>query len=257
MLSKGGIFCGESMELTELLLKYETENVEKGNVSAVIVAAGSSSRMGGVQKQLLCIGGIPVLARTLLAFENAKCIKNIVIVARECDILGFQMLVDKYMISKVTDIVEGGSCREESVKNGVLQLDLDTECVLIHDGARPFVTEEIITAVAEAAREHGAASCAVAVKDTLKMVENGVVKQTLNRDSIVSIQTPQGFDYKKFKAAITSKDDLSVFTDDCSVVEADGMTVRIVEGSYNNIKITTQEDVAVAEGILGFGGKKC
>ncbi len=245
------------MELTELMLKYETSAENNGTVSAIIVAAGSSSRMGGVSKQLLCIGGIPVLARTLLAFENAKCIKNIVIVARECDILSFQMLAEKYLITKVTDIVEGGSCREESVKNGILRLDGNTECVLIHDGARPFVTGEIIESVASAAGKYGAATCAVAVKDTLKVVENGIVENTLDRSTIYSIQTPQGFRFEQFKKSITSKEDLSVFTDDCSVVEADGIKVRIVEGSYNNIKITTKEDLCIAEGILNAGGKEC
>ncbi len=243
------------MELTELLLKYETESENNGDVSVVVVAAGSSSRMGGVSKQMLTIGGIPVLARTLLAFENAKCVKNIVVVARESDILSFQMLAEKYMITKLTDITVGGSCREESVKNGILLLDDNTECVLIHDGARPFVTEEIIESVADAVKSFGAAACAVAVKDTLKSVENGVIKETIDRESVVSIQTPQGFNYPKFKEAILSRNDLSVFTDDCSIAEADGMEIHIVEGSYKNIKITTQEDILIAEGILSGGGK--
>ena len=244
------------MESTELLLEYELSHSETGNVSAVIVAAGSSSRMGGISKQLLTVGGIPVLARTLLAFENANCIKNIVIVARECDILSFQMLCEKYMITKLSDIVEGGACREESVKNGILSLSEDTQCVLIHDGARPFVTEKTINDVAEAAMRYGAVSCAVPVKDTLKVVCDGVVENTLDRTAIVSIQTPQGFNYASFKKAICDKEDLSVFTDDCSVVEADGIKVHIVDGDYKNIKITTKEDVNLAEGILGIGGKE-
>lgn len=244
------------MELTELMLEYEARTENEGTVSAIIVAAGSSSRMGGASKQLLSIGGIPVLARTLLAFENARSIKDIVIVARESDILGFQMLAEKYLITKVTDIVEGGSCREESVKNGILRLSDETECVLIHDGARPFVTEEIIESVADAAKEYGAVTCAVAVKDTLKVAEDGVVSKTLDRNTVFSVQTPQGFNFAQFKKSILSKPDLSLFTDDCSVAEADGIKVHIVEGSYNNIKITTKEDIYIAEGILNTGGKE-
>ncbi|MBR6693973.1 MAG: 2-C-methyl-D-erythritol 4-phosphate cytidylyltransferase [Clostridia bacterium] len=242
------------MELAEMLLKYEIGAPNTGSVSAVIVAAGSSSRMGGISKQMLCVGGIPVLARTLLAFENAKCIKNIVVVARECDILSFQMLAEKYMITKLTDITPGGSCREESVKNGILRLDNDTDCVLIHDGARPFVTEKVIESVAEAVKKYGAAACAVAVKDTLKIVENGIIKETIDRSSAFAVQTPQGFDFAAFKEAITKSDDLSQYTDDCSVMEANGVKVHIVEGDYNNIKITTSEDITIAEGILGRGG---
>ncbi len=244
------------MELTKPMLEYETSTENGGTASAIIVAAGSSSRMGGIPKQLLNVGGIPVLARTLLAFENAACIKNIVIVARECDILSFQLLAEKYLITKVTDIVEGGSCREESVKNGVMCLGCDTKCLLVHDGARPFVNEKIITDVAKAAEEFGAAACAVPVKDTLKVVESGIVTNTLDRSSVFSVQTPQGFSFELFKKSITSKNDLSVFTDDCSVVEADGIKVHIVEGDYNNIKITTKEDISIAEGILASGGEE-
>lgn len=244
------------MEITEVLLQYDTYTENEGDVSAVIVAAGSSSRMGGTSKQLMNIGGIPVLARTLLAFERAKCIKNIVIVARECDILSFQMLVDKYMINKVTDIVEGGNCREESVKNGIARLRGDTACVLIHDGARPFVSDEIINSVAEAVEKYGAAACGVPVKDTLKVSEDGFISQTLDRAKIYSIQTPQGFKLEEFRAAINSVADLSVFTDDCSVMESVDKKIYIVDGSYNNIKITTKEDIVIAEGIIA-GGELC
>ncbi len=243
------------MELTETILQYDTCAENGGDVSVIVVAAGNSSRMGGTSKQLLSIGGIPVLARTLLTFERTKCVKNIVIVARECDILPFQLLVDKYMIGKVTDIVCGGSCREESVKNGILSLSPDTEYVLIHDGARPFVTPEIITKVADATKAHGAAACGVAVKDTLKLVKDGKIEKTIDRSTVFSIQTPQGFNFAEFRYAITNAKDLSIFTDDCAVIESVGKTVYTVEGSYNNIKITTAEDIALAEGIISLGGE--
>lgn len=244
------------MEIIETLLQYDTCTEAAGTVSAVIVAAGSSTRMGGVSKQLLQIGGIPVLARTLLAFERAECIKNIVVVSRECDILSFQLLADKYMITKLTDIVVGGNCREESVKCGLERLAPDTECVLVHDGARPFVTEKIINSVAEAARECGAAACGVAAKDTLKSVENGIVCETFDRRNIYMVQTPQGFDFSRLREAMTSVGDLSRFTDECMIMEAVGATVAMVEGSYKNIKITTKEDIVMAEGIIA-GGDLC
>jgi 2-C-methyl-D-erythritol 4-phosphate cytidylyltransferase len=203
----------------------------------------------------LLLGGIPVIARTLLAFERSTAIKNIVLVTRECDILPLQQLAQKYMISKVTDIIVGGNCREESVKNGINRLDKDTDYVLIHDGARPLVTTRVIDAVAQAAKEKKCVSCAVPVKDTIKVVKGGVVEQTLDRSQLVSIQTPQGFEYNLFCECINGVDNLDSYTDDCAVVEACGYSVSIVEGDYNNIKITTPEDIAVAEGILRCKGE--
>lgn len=241
------------METTKSLLQYDTYDESTGTASVIIVAAGSSTRMGGVSKQLLSVGGIPVIARTLLAFQRAACIKNIVLVARECDILDLQKIAEKYMITKLTDIVEGGNCREESVKNGVLRLAKDSKTVLIHDGARPLVTQEVISAVADAAEKFLAATCAVPVKDTLKVVEDGIITDTLERAKIYSAQTPQGFSYPLFKNAIESIDDLSQFTDDCAVVESKGTSVHIVLGDYNNIKITTKEDVLIAEEIVKRG----
>lgn len=243
------------MEIVETLLKYDTVAETEGSVSAVIVAAGSSTRMGGTQKQLLTLGGIPVLARTLLAFERSRYVKNIVVVARESDILSYQMLADKYMISKLTDIVSGGNCREESVKKGIARLSADTKSVLIHDGARPLVGDSVISRVCESLETFSAVTCAVPVKDTLKLVKDGKVIKTLDRNSCYSVQTPQGFSYSLFKECIDSAGDLSLFTDDCAVVESTGVEVHIVDGDYNNIKITTAEDIAVAEGIIGSLGE--
>lgn len=240
--------------ITETLLMCDVAEENSGFVGAVIVAAGSSARMGGTSKQLMQLGGIPVIARTLLAFERAKSIKNIVLVARESDILAMQMIAQKYMISKITDIIVGGTCREESVKNGVNRLDSTTEYLLIHDGARPLVTTELIDRVAAAAREKKAVTCAVPIKDTLKVVVDGVVQNTLDRSKLYSVQTPQGFEYKLYKDCINSIDNCSDYTDDCAVVEGLGHTVSIVEGDYRNIKITTKEDIIFAEGILAGGG---
>ena len=239
------------MELTETLFSCDTYIENEGYASAVIVAAGSSSRMNGCQKLTMTIGGIPVIARTMLAFERAKSIKNIVIVTRESDVLTMQMIAQKYMITKITDIIVGGSNREESVKNGINRLNENTKYVLIHDGARPLINTELIDKVSAACIDNDAVACAVPVKDTIKVVRDGLVEKTLERSSLYAMQTPQAFSYPVYKKCINSVEDLSKFTDDCAVAENFGVSVRIIDGDYNNIKITTKEDVQIAEGILG------
>ena len=242
------------MELAETLLNFDAVSENKGFASAVIVAAGSSTRMGGVSKQLMTLGGIPVIARTLLAFERAENIKDIVVVTRESDILSLQMIAQKYMITKLCDIIAGGDCREESVKNGINRLDANTEYVLIHDGARPLITPQLINNVALTVREKKAVACAVPVKDTIKVVSSGIIEKTLDRASLFAVQTPQAFAYKKFKECINADIDLSLFTDDCAIAENFGIPVAIMEGDYNNLKITTKEDIVLAENILNFSG---
>lgn len=244
------------MELTETLLNFDAVATNDGFASAVIVAAGQSTRMGGVSKQMLTVGGIPVIARTLLAFERAKSIKNIVVVTRESDILAFQMVAQKYMISKLTDIIVGGANRQESVKNGINRLESDTEYVLIHDGARPLISVELIDRVAENCKQYGATSCAVSVKDTIKEVRDGLITKTIDRSNLYAMQTPQAFPYSQYRECINSIDDLSVYTDDCAVAEGSGVSIRIIDGDYNNIKITTKEDIAIAEGILSCKGEE-
>lgn len=241
------------MKTTELLLQYSACDSATSDTSVIIVAAGSSSRMGGVSKQLLSLGGIPVIARTMMAFENCDAVKNIVLVARECDILEYQNIARKYMITKLSDIVEGGASREESVKKGMSCLDNSTEIVLIHDGARPLVSKDVIESVIIAARTHGASMCAVPVKDTIKVVKDGFIADTLDRSSLYSAQTPQGFKFSLFKECIESAEDLSLFSDDCSLVEKFNIPVNIVMGDYKNIKITTLEDVLIAESFIKRG----
>lgn len=238
--------------MTEVLPKMEfTVTEEKAKLPVIIAAAGSSSRMG-TNKQLLEIGSIPVIARTMLAFERCDIISRIILVTRAEDIFTLQMLGKKYGISKLSDIVCGGSSRAESVLNGFKQLTDSETAVLIHDGARPFVTDKIITSVADGLKEHLAVTCAVKVKDTIKQVDkNGKVITTPDRDSLVAVQTPQGVRVKEYVAAANSAKDISVFTDDMSVMESAGHSVYTVEGSYKNIKITTPEDVLSAEVFLG------
>jgi 2-C-methyl-D-erythritol 4-phosphate cytidylyltransferase len=238
------------MTETKKKLQYEVVN-STVTLPVIIVAAGSSNRMQGINKQFLEIGGLPVIVRTMLKFEKSDAISRIILVTRAEDIFALQMLGTKHNITKLTDIVCGGSSRQESVLNGFARLSADEEAVLIHDGARPFVSDGIISAVAEGLNEHFAVTCGVKVKDTIKQVdENGKVIKTLDRDSLFSVQTPQGVKKQEYFDSVEKAGDVSVFTDDMSVMEYGGYEVYTVAGSYKNIKITTPEDILVAESFL-------
>ncbi len=239
------------MQNTELKLDYQVcDNKNKG-LPVIVVAAGASSRMKGTNKQLALLGGIPVLMRTLSVFENSDDISNIILVVRDEDLFEIQSLTHKYNITKVSDIICGGASRQESVLNGFKRLKKTDRSVLIHDGARPFVDNAVIRNVCTALENCLAVTCAVKVKDTVKEIgQDGKVIKTLNRESLVAVQTPQGVNVSEYLKAADSVD-VSHFTDDTSIMEAAGYDVFVVEGSYKNIKITTREDIASAEGFLG------
>lgn len=239
------------MNSTELKLCYDICAPDKNGLPVIIVAAGSSSRMQGQNKQFIELGGIPVIARTLLAFENCPIIKNIILVVRAEDVFSLQMLAEKYGISKLSDIVCGGDSRQESVLKGFSRLGKEETAVLIHDGARPLITNQIISSVADSLKEHSAVTCAVKVKDTIKEIDqNGKVTKTLNREKLVAVQTPQGVKVEDYLAAVEKLGDVKNFTDDTSIMEAAGYDVYTVDGSYKNIKITTPEDIPAAESFL-------
>ena len=164
-------------------------------------------------------------------------------------------LVKQYGLSKVTKILVGGKERVESSAAGVLQANRDSGWIAIADGARPLVTPELISRTVEAARKYRAAAPAVPVKDTIKTAENGMVTGTPDRSRLFAVQTPQVFEADLIKGALTRaiRDGIPV-TDDCSAVEAMGIPVRLVEGSYENIKITTREDIALCEALLAARG---
>lgn len=238
------------MAKTELKLEYEICTPDENSLPAIIVAAGSSARMGK-NKLFLELGGIPVIAKTLLAFENCSAVSRIILVVRAEDVFALQMLAERYAISKLSDIVCGGNTRQESVLKGFSRLSACEQAVLIHDGARPLVSGEIICAVANALDTCSAVTCAVKVKDTVKQVDgNGFVVKTLERDSLIAVQTPQGVKVADYTAAVNQVGDVSRYTDDMSVMEAAGFKVKTVEGSYTNIKITTPEDISAAESFL-------
>ena len=220
-----------------------------GYCGAVIVAAGSASRMGGIDKVMAELEGEPMICRTVRAFQNCDAIKEIVIVTRQDLIVPISNLCRDY--SKVKAVVTGGSSRQESVAMGLNALSDKVKLAAIQDGARPLVTWELIDRVVRAAHTYGAAAPAIPVKDTIKVVEGGIVKETPDRSCLQAVQTPQVFDFDLLRGALKqAKLDEAEVTDDCSAVERLGMTVKIVEGDERNIKVTTPMDLKVAKMLL-------
>lgn len=227
------------------------KNALPAAVCAVIVAAGSSRRMGGENKLLLPLADIPVLAHTLSAFEKCSAVRDIVLVCREQDILCYRELAESFGISKLRTITRGGDTRTASVLAGVSAAPSDTTIVAIHDGARPLVSEAIITEAVYAAAAHGAAAPCVPVKDSIKRIEDGKIAADVPRDTLAAVQTPQVFRRELLIRALHTADEQNQsFTDDCAAVEALGEVVWATHGSYENLKITTPEDIAVAEALL-------
>lgn len=225
--------------------------------SVILVAAGSGTRMGAeINKLLLPIGETPVILYTLSALHRADCIDEIILVAKESEIPTFWDLVREYQCEKVTQIVRGGKTRQESVQAGLSALSEQSEIVLVHDGARALVTPDIILRAYQTACETDAAACGVYATDTLKEVtEDGVISATLDRSHIVQIQTPQAFRTDLLREAYqkASEDGIEA-TDDCALVERLGVSVHLVEGSGENLKITRPEDLIFAQAILAKRG---
>ena len=220
-------------------------------VCAVIVAAGSSQRMGGQNKLLLPLAGAPVLAHTLRAFEKCAAVRDIVLVCREQDILPYTELARSYGVGKLRTVTRGGDSRTASVLAGLRAAPADAALVAVHDGARPLVSEAVITEAVCAAAEHGAAAPVVPVKDSIKRIADGTIAADVPRDTIAAVQTPQVFRRELLLRALedAARSGRS-FTDDCAAVEAMGQAVQATHGSYENIKITTPEDILVAQALL-------
>ncbi len=219
------------------------------NCGAVIVAAGSASRMGGIDKVMAPLGGEPMIARTVRAFQECDAVSEIVIVTREDLILSITGLCNAF--SKVTAVVAGGKSRQESVGNGLNALSKEIKLAAIHDGARPLITWQLIDCCVRAANTYSAAAPAIAVKDTMKTVEGGIVVNTPERSKLRAVQTPQVFDIDLLKGALLKAyQDGAEVTDDCSAVERLGMKIKIVEGDERNLKVTTPMDLKIAEMLL-------
>ena len=216
---------------------------------AVIVAAGSASRMGGIDKVMAELQGEPMILRTVRSFDTCNAISEIVIVTREDLILPITNLCKNSL--KVKAVVAGGKSRQESVGLGLNALSDKVKLAAIHDGARPLITWQVIDRAVRAANTYGAAAPAIPVKDTIKVVEGRVVKNTPDRATLFAVQTPQVFDKDLLRGALTKAErDGAQVTDDCSAVELMGMSVKIVEGDERNIKVTTPMDLKIAKMLL-------
>ena len=213
---------------------------------AVIVAAGTASRMGGIDKVMAPLGDEPMILHTVRTFQNCDAIREIVVVTRE-DLLGTVANLCQNM-DKVKAVVVGGKDRPESVRRGLDALSSKVKLAAIQDGARPLITAQVIDRTVRAAHSYGAAAPAVPVKDTVKEVTGGVVLATPNRERLQAVQTPQVFDVDLLRGALKkAEEDGAAITDDCSAVERIGMRVKIVEGDERNIKVTTPLDLKVAQ----------
>lgn len=216
---------------------------------AVIVAAGSASRMGGIDKVMASLGGEPMILRTVRTFEDCEAVKEIVIVTRQ-DLMGpIAELCSGF--TKVRSVVQGGSSRQESVKLGLLAFSKEVRLAAVHDGARPLVSGELIDKVIRAAHSYGAAAPAIPVKDTIKVFEGGFIAATPDRSTLRAVQTPQVIDRDLLLGALEkAEQEGTALTDDCSAVEHIGMRVRLVEGEERNLKVTTPLDLKIAELLL-------
>ena len=231
--------------------------MEQGRCTAIVLAAGQGKRMHSkIQKQFLEIGGKPILYYSMECFQKSPLIQDIILVTGE-DMISYcqSEIVEKYGFTKVCKVTAGGKERYDSVYEGLLCCQ-DTDYVYIHDGARPFVTEEMIQRGYEAVKRTNACVMGMPSKDTVKLADpSGYIKETPDRKIVWNIQTPQIFSYDLIRGAYESirKKDMSNVTDDAMVVEQEtGTKILLVEGSYQNIKITTPEDLAVAEAFLRY-----
>ena len=219
--------------------------------SVVIVCAGNSTRMGGVNKILLPLGDRKVIGVTMQAFQSCESVYEIIIVAREDDIPAIQAEAEAAGITKLAACTTGGATRQESVINDIRKISKETELVAVHDGARPLVKPEHIEKVIKDASVFGGATLGVPVKDTIKTVDGGLIIDTPPRSSLYITQTPQIFKRHLYFEGIDFALEHGLdFTDDCQLVEAIGGKVAMTVGDYTNIKITTPEDIDIAEVLL-------
>jgi 2-C-methyl-D-erythritol 4-phosphate cytidylyltransferase len=223
-------------------------------LSVIIPAAGAGKRMGGnVNKQFMMLGGVPIIIHTLRAFQECERVRQIVVVTTRDAIDRVKKDVQQLHYLKVGDVVCGGEHRQDSVYNGLQALsNFPTDIVMIHDAVRPLVHQSEIRAVADAAEEYGAAVIGVQPKDTIKASSDGVFySMTLDRASLWAVQTPQAFRWQIFHEASKKAREESFYgTDDAQLVERFGIRVKIVPGSSDNIKVTTPDDLELAEHLI-------
>ena len=220
---------------------------------AVIAAAGSSTRMNlKTSKQFIPLLGVPVIARTLSSFEAAEEISSVVVVCRPEDREQMGIAVHGCGAKKVVAIVAGGSTRQRSAAAGAAAVPAETEWIAVHDGARPLILPSEIDRCVAAAKKYGAAALAVPVKDTFKLSDGDrFVVSTPRRELLWAVQTPQVFRLNSYREAMCRAEAEGMdYTDDCQLLEREGIRVRLCRGSYENIKLTTPDDLIAAEAIL-------
>ncbi len=233
-----------------------------GKLGVVVPAAGQGQRMGtSINKQFLQLNGLPVIVHTLKFLQISELVSEIVLVGAQQDLSHLEELVYNYTISKVSHVICGGAVRQESVREGVIALGQDVDRVVVHDGARPLLTSEQFDEFIKSAGQAAAAIMAVPLKDTVKRVDSdGLVLETPSRSELVAVQTPQLFDrFLLEKAHGEAAAQGYIGTDDASLVEWMGCPVQVCSGHYENLKITTPDDLWLAEAILlhrssGFQG---
>lgn len=219
--------------------------------SAIIVCAGNSTRMQGANKILLKLGTTNVIGNTLLAFQKCESVMDIVIVCREEDEAEIKSTAEKLDISKLHAFARGGETRQKSVINGLRKISADTDMIAVHDGARPLVKSGHIEKAIKDASVFGGAALGVPVKDTIKIVHDGLIDDTPYRPSLYITQTPQVFKRRLYFEGVDFALEHELdFTDDCQLIEAIGIKVYMTVGDYTNIKITTPEDIEIAELLL-------
>ncbi len=233
------------MDITKVT-KLARRALPLGWCGAVIVAAGTASRMGGIDKVMAELKGQPMIVHTVRAFEDCEAVKEIVIVTRADLVEPIRALCAG--MEKVKAVVVGGKSRQESVSKGLDALSEQVQLAAVQDGARPLVTWQLIDRVVRAAHRYSAAIPAIPVKDTIKIAPSGVVESTPERGKLRAVQTPQVFDLELLRAALTHAAQVGAeVTDDCSAVELLGAAVKVVEGDERNMKVTTPLDLKLAE----------
>jgi 2-C-methyl-D-erythritol 4-phosphate cytidylyltransferase len=221
------------------------------DTSAIIVCAGSSSRMNGVNKQFLSLGENTVMEMSIMAFDQCESVAEIIISARAEDCSVIENILIKLNLKKPFKVVKGGESRQKSVINALSSVMKDTELISVHDGARPLVSPVLIEKTISDARVFGAAVLGVPVKDTIKVVNGGLISDTIPRETLYITQTPQVFKKRLYFEGVDFALEHGLeFTDDCQLVEAIGAKVYMTLGDYRNIKITTPEDIKIAAALL-------
>jgi|LGOV01.1.fsa_nt_gb 2-C-methyl-D-erythritol 4-phosphate cytidylyltransferase len=222
--------------------------------TVIILAAGNSTRMGNnISKQFLKLMGKEVISYTIETFEKNDLIDEIILVIKENDISRFELLIKKYNFKKIK-LVIGGNNRQESACIGLKNISKNAKKILIHDGARPFIKKENINNIINLLNKEKAVVLAVKTKDTIKMIDNDYIKKTLNRSELINVQTPQGFTREViFEAYKYANENNLTATDDSQLVEALGIKIKVLYGNYENIKITTIEDIKFGEIIIRKG----